>query len=487
MKRLIMAVCIVLTISFVLSSAATGADQAREWIATYSGPGDTIIGAQSFPKLMHRETSDGLIGVAVVGSDGELVEQGCLIDLSTEGKIVRKTCYGGERDDSITDVISAGEAGFYLAGHTTATTDPGPGRTWVAEVDSRGRVKWSKLFGPQWENTEEDGIISNYNLISLMKSPEGGIFAAGYFVTGLAGKRPPKTFNPGDIEMKGWLVKLSSSGEVIWQKTYGGKDIGGFTSARKVQGGGFILAGTTFSLGIKEPKGPADLWVIKTDDSGQVEWQYRFDKKLGGAPNFDLGVNAMPVENGYIVASVARYGEEDNTWITKLGPDGKVEWSRTYGEKATRSTFPIAWTLPDGGYFASVMTFSGKREPGNTLFFRLDEEGNVKWQREVGGSSYDCLLGFQATEVGYSIFGTTGSLGSKRKGIIANYSGFGPPTIPETAALETRTTSADSQRASLERIGISSEFRLEKIPVSSFDLEIHQVKLDQQYLKEPGN
>lgn len=485
MKRLIMAVSIVLTISFVLSSAATSTEQAREWIATYTGPGDTIIGAQAFPKLMDREKSDGLMGVAVVGSDGELAEQGCLIDLSTEGKIDRKTCYGGERNDSITDVIPAEEEGFYLSGYTNATTNSGSGRSWIAQVDYRGDVKWSRLFGPRWEETDDTGLTSNYKLVSLMRAPEGGIFAAGYFVTGIPGKPPPKTFNPSDMEMKGWLVKISSSGEVIWQKSYGGKDLGGFTSARKVQEGGFVLAGTTFSLGLKGPEGPTDLWIIKTDNSGRIEWQYRFDKKLGGVPDSSLGVNAVPVEDGYIVASVVRYGEEDNTWITKLGPSGKVEWSRTYGEKTTRSTFPMVRALPGGGYFASVMTFLGEKESGNTWFLRLDERGGIEWQREFGGSGYDGLLGFQATEYGYSIFGTTGSLGSKWKGIIANYPGFGPPTMPKYPALEIRTTSADSQRASLERIGISSEFRPENIPVSPFDLEIHQVKLDQQYLREP--
>ncbi|MBS3736807.1 MAG: hypothetical protein V5A87_06445 [Candidatus Bipolaricaulota bacterium] len=487
MKKLVVVLFVVTLIAFVLSPITTQAEEARKWISTYSGPGDTAVGAHTFPKLLAREKSEGFMGVGVVDTESDFAQQGCLLDLSEKGKIKRKTCYGGERDDSITDVIRAKNGGFYLSGHTTATKDPGPGRTWVAEVDSRGRVKWSKLLGPRWEETEEDGIISNYNLISLMGSPDGGIFAAGYFITGLAGKRPPKTFDPGDIEMKGWLVKLSSGGEVLWQKSYGGKDLGGFMSAREVQEGGFVMAGTTYSWGIKGPKGPGDLWIVKADDSGQVEWQYRFDKELGGVPNFDFGVNAVPAGNGYIVASVARYGEENNTWITKLGPGGQVEWSRTYGEKTTRSTFPMVWTLPDSGYFASVMTFSGKREPGNTLLFRLDEKGNVKWQREVGGSSYDCLLGFQATEVGYSIFGTTGSLGSKRRGIIANYPGFTPPTVPESAALETRTASVASKTARVKQVSISQGFSTEDIPVSSFNLETNQVKLNQQYLREPAD
>jgi len=61
-------------------------------------------------------------------------------------------------------------------------------------------------------------------------------------------------------------LKLNSSGDVIWQKTYGGSNNDRIHSIQTTSDGGFIVAGETSSSGA----GNADFWVLKLDGNGNI-------------------------------------------------------------------------------------------------------------------------------------------------------------------------------------------------------------------------
>ncbi len=71
------------------------------------------------------------------------------------------------------------------------------------------------------------------------------------------------------------MVKLGSSGNIEWQKAYGGSmDDEGF-AIQKTLDGGFVAIGYTRSFGY----GGADAWLMKLNSSGDIEWQ----KVYGGS------------------------------------------------------------------------------------------------------------------------------------------------------------------------------------------------------------
>jgi hypothetical protein len=63
-----------------------------------------------------------------------------------------------------------------------------------------------------------------------------------------------------------WVLKLDGSGNIQWQKTYGGTNWDWASSIRQTSDGGYIVAGYTDSFG----SGNGDLWVLKLDSSGNI-------------------------------------------------------------------------------------------------------------------------------------------------------------------------------------------------------------------------
>ena len=69
-----------------------------------------------------------------------------------------------------------------------------------------------------------------------------------------------------------WVLKLDSSGNVAWEKTYGGSDYDQASSIGQTPDGGYFLAGHSQSFGA----GGKDVVLLKLDATGSVDWQKTF-------------------------------------------------------------------------------------------------------------------------------------------------------------------------------------------------------------------
>lgn len=85
----------------------------------------------------------------------------------------------------------------------------------------------------------------------------------------------------------------SVNGHAIeWAKTYGGASSDTAQSIQQTSDGGYIVAGWTSSFGA----GNDDAWVLKLDPSGDVVWQ----KTYGGANNDYAYSIQQTSDGGYI-------------------------------------------------------------------------------------------------------------------------------------------------------------------------------------------
>ena len=79
-----------------------------------------------------------------------------------------------------------------------------------------------------------------------------------------------------------------------WMKTFGGFNVDAGRSVLQTTDGGYIVSGWTLSFGA----GDADVYIVKTDASGNQQWQETF----GGSSVDAAGKVKQTADGGYIMA-----------------------------------------------------------------------------------------------------------------------------------------------------------------------------------------
>ncbi len=120
------------------------------------------------------------------------------------------------------------------------------------------------------------------------------------------------------------LVRLDASGNSLWQKRFGAAKADAFHAAVATPDGGFLAVGETHSFGA----GGADFFMVRVDASGAVVWS----RTAGLTGNDDVAKSVMLVEGGgYLIAgsTVPAGGSISNSVFIRLDQDGNTLWSRT--------------------------------------------------------------------------------------------------------------------------------------------------------------
>jgi len=214
------------------------------------------------------QTSDG--GFIVGGRASSFaVDDGSMfiLKLDSSGNVKwAKTIGGGAY---ATSIIQSSDGGYAVAGFGY-----GAGRIdfYVVKLDSSGNVQWARTIG----GYHEDGPFS------IIQTTDGGYVVAGY----------TESFGAGDEDI--YVVKLDSSGNVEWTKTIGGSgdDVAG--SIIQSSDGGYIVAGFTENFGA----GDGDIFVVKLDSSGNIVWA----KTIGGSKGDGALKIVKSSDGGYVLA-----------------------------------------------------------------------------------------------------------------------------------------------------------------------------------------
>jgi len=203
-----------------------------------------------------------------------------------------------------------------------------------------------------------------------------------------------------------YLVKTDASGNKEWGKTFGG---GGWDFAYSVEpttDGGYIIAGTTGSYGA----GSYDVYLIKTDASGNKEWE----KTFGGSGWDNAYSVGQTTDGGYIIAgTTGSYGAGwDDVYLIKADASGNKEWEKTFGGSSWDNAYSVEPTT-DGGYIIAGATSSYGVGSYDVYLIKTDASGNKEWEKTIGGGGWDNAYSVrQTTDGGYIIAGTTDSYGA---------------------------------------------------------------------------
>ncbi|GAB6135205.1 CGP-CTERM sorting domain-containing protein [Thermococcus prieurii] len=147
---------------------------------------------------------------------------------------------------------------------------------------------------------------------ALTIAPNGDIIVAG----------ETDSFGAGATDA--WVLRLDANGNVIWQKTYGGSSWDYANAVAITENGDIIVAGKTDSFGA----GEGDVWVLRLDANGNVIWQKTYGGKYGG--KYDDWAKAVAIApNGDIIVAGTRLlrlsPRGELKWAVKLeGSDIKI-------------------------------------------------------------------------------------------------------------------------------------------------------------------
>jgi hypothetical protein len=186
-------------------------------------------------------------------------------------------------------------------------------------------------------------------LTDIGQTTDGGYVAVGY----TASTDGDITFNHGYRDV--WILKVDSTGSLEWQKTFGGTNDDEASSVQQVSDGGYILAGSTTSVDgdVTNMKGFGDCWVVRLNATGILLWQ----KTLGGSLAEGAQAIQQTTDKGFIVGGYTNSGDGDVTlpqgnfdgWVVKLDTAGAIQWQKTVGSSIHDLIYSIEQT-PDGGY-----------------------------------------------------------------------------------------------------------------------------------------
>jgi len=281
--------------------------------------------------------------------------------------------YGGDNDDSGSSVKQTTDGGFIIVGYTSSFDVSGTD-IWLIKTDIDGNEQWSKTFGG----------ISYDSGSSIQQTTDGG-----YIILGNT-----RSYGAGNNDI--WLIKTDSLGNEQWNRTFGstGYDVG--YSVQQTSDGGYIISGH------KEGSNDYSIWLIKTDSSGNEEWNNTFDDLVSNSYNKGYSVQQTS-DGGYIVVG-NRIENKNDIWLIKTDSSGNEIWDRR---------FPIS-VDDDYGYSVQQTTDRGFIIAGESAYdlqlIKTTENGSEVWEKTYAGSGMDYGYSVQQTiDGGYIITGKNSS------------------------------------------------------------------------------
>lgn len=222
-------------------------------------------------------------------------------------------------------------------------------------------------------------------------------------------------------------VSALAQPQIKLQRTIGGNADDFLYSFVLTADGGSIAGGTSYS-GIagdktQNTRGGADYWIVKMDSNGHIEW----DKSFGGSDYDNLKVIEPTTDGGYILGGFSQSnisGEKTENsrgfydyWIIKLDNNGNIQWNKTLGGFGQDFLSALKQTA-DGGYIAGGYSFSNisgeksERSRGNFDYWivKLNSSGALEWDKTIGGAGEDDLRDIALTkDGGYIVSGSSQS------------------------------------------------------------------------------
>jgi hypothetical protein len=320
-----------------------------------------------------------------------------LLKVNSGGDTLWTRTYGGKGDDFATAIISTQDGNFIIAGGTVT-----PGTTmqdvYLLKIKPNGDTIWTKTYSGGFAyaiSTTQDGniIVAGYlaihgvtgvtndfiyilkiksngdtlwtrsfmgpycDICSITPTSEGNFIVAGntcFYDTG------------GTSSHDIYLLKITTLGDTLWIKTYGGVCDDYARAITPTPDGNFIVAGFSICNG----DGNEYVYILKIKPNGDTLWI----KTYGGTNNYAGAYAITPTADGnFIVAGSALGAGNNDAYLLKIKPDGDTIWTKTFGGTCNEVFNTLAPTS-DGNFIVAGGIQNASEEGNDILLFSLTDD-----------------------------------------------------------------------------------------------------------------
>jgi len=368
-----------------------------EFVKTFGGTGNEEA-------VSVLETADGgFIVLATTNSnDGEVVGKSgndsdyWLIKFDAEANIQWSKTYGGSNDDVASSLNITNDGGYIISGYSRSNDGDVSGNEgfqdyWIVKTDASGNIKWDKNYG----------FSGNDQAYEAFQTQDGGYFISGFIdVSASNGQGNDLARNTLHGVGEYWGIKLDTDGNTIWRRYFGGGNNDRSYDAIETNDGGFIITGASESEDFDktDPKGSYDYWAVRVSSSGDLIWT----KSFGGS-EIDVSYGATRLPNGTnVMVGDSRSSDKDlsvnfgnaDAWIITFDDNGNLLSQKNYGGQEFDSANSVYATnngdlLMAGNSRSSSEDLSENKGQNDAWLFMIDKSGKIKYSVTIGGSGID--------------------------------------------------------------------------------------------------
>ena len=321
--------------------------------------GDTILFRHYGTELREHanqiiETLDG--GYAMVGYSAEFLDAYSgiyFLKVTSTGEVSWSKLIGGFGHENATAIVQTNTGEYYIGGSSHHNSN-GLFDFYLVKANVNGDTLWTKKYGGQL----------NDEVTSMRQTSDGSLILCGY----------TERYVHDSIDM--YVVKVNPNGDTLWTKHYGGPLEEVARSIRETSDGGYILTGNSQSFGIAND----NMYVVKLNAAGDTIWTKTYGQPNRYSRGFDI---IETIDGGYAITGLIKTASSNggfDLYLVKIDLFGNVEWEKEFKIEPsntlhTSSDGRSILQTEDEGYAISGSWFSGSTH--ELLFIKLNYDGTV--------------------------------------------------------------------------------------------------------------
>ncbi len=279
-----------------------------------------------------------------------------LISPVTSQLLTLEKTWGGSDNEEGEGIACDSSGNVYVTGKTRSFgVSPPDWDVYLLSYDSLGSLNWQRTWGGPDFDTANDVAVG----------PSGNIYVTG--------QTEELGANIDDV----FVLCYDSSGNLLWQRTWGGGNDGDSGKGVAVDSSGNIyVTGDTDSFGAS-----SDVFLLSYDSSGNLNWQ-----RTWGGTSEDYGNDvAIGLGNIYVTGRTDSFGVGTDAFLLCYDSSGNLNWQRTWGGTSSDLGRGVA-VDSTGNIYVTGQTSSFGAGSSDVFLLRYDSTGNLLWQRTWGGA-----------------------------------------------------------------------------------------------------